>query len=63
VKALLKPGRKDSMELADYLLDQAGIAVTPGIAFGAEGYLRFSYAASEETIREGIRRFAASLSA
>jgi aspartate aminotransferase len=57
VKGTLKPGRKDSMELADYLLDKAGIAITPGIAFGAEGYLRFSYAASEETIRKGVQRF------
>ncbi len=58
VKGLLgKAGRQNSMELADYLLEKAGIAVTPGIAFGAEGYLRFSYATSEANIEKGIQRF------
>ena len=39
--------------------------VTPGIAFGrnAEGYLRFSYSASIERIREGLRRLGAFLAA
>jgi len=35
-----------------------GIATVAGSAFGAEGYLRLSYAASVERIREGIRRLA-----
>lgn len=48
----------DSKRLAFTLLEQAGIAVTPGIDFGmrGEGHLRFSYAASPEAIREGLRR-------
>jgi aspartate aminotransferase len=61
VQGVLGPGRKDSMEMADFLLDRARIAVTPGVAFGAEGYLRFSYAAGEEALTEGIRRFRESL--
>ncbi|MBN1824561.1 MAG: pyridoxal phosphate-dependent aminotransferase [Endomicrobiales bacterium] len=45
-------------ELAGYLLDQAKIAVVPGSAFGAPGYLRLSYATSMELIKSGIERFA-----
>ncbi len=56
VKGLLKPGRSTSMELSDFLLDKAKVAITPGIAFGAEGYLRMSYATSEKAILEGLRR-------
>lgn len=56
VKRLLKPGRANSMELSDFLLGKAKVAVTPGIAFGAEGYMRFSYATSEKAIQEGLKR-------
>jgi aspartate aminotransferase len=56
VKGLLKPGRATSMELSEYLLDKAKVAITPGIAFGAEGYLRISYATSESNILEGLKR-------
>jgi aspartate aminotransferase len=58
VKGLLKAGREDSMKLSDYLLEKALLAITPGIAFGAEGYLRLSYATSEATIQAGLKRFA-----
>ncbi len=45
-----------SNELADYLLDEAGVALLPGSSFGdyGEGYLRLSYAASQEIIRAGL---------
>jgi aspartate aminotransferase len=56
VKSLFKPGRANSMELSDFLLDKAKVAITPGIAFGAEGYLRMSYATSEKAIAEGLKR-------
>ncbi|RBP97650.1 aspartate aminotransferase [Bifidobacterium aemilianum] len=45
-----------SQDLASLLLDQARIAVVPGEAFGAPGYLRFSYALSDEDLLEGMRR-------
>ncbi|MFR1722789.1 pyridoxal phosphate-dependent aminotransferase [Emergencia timonensis] len=47
-----------SQDLAVKILDQVQVLTTPGSAFGdsGEGYLRFSYASSEETIREGITR-------
>ncbi len=48
----------DSLKLSRRILEEAGVAVTPGIDFGdgAEGYLRFSYANSLENIEEGMRR-------
>jgi len=53
----------DSLALAYDILEQSHVAVTPGVAFGrnAEGYLRFSYSASVERIREGLRRLGAFL--
>ena len=43
-------------DLADYLLEEAGLAVLPGTSFGeyGEGYLRLSYSTSQETIRAGL---------
>jgi aspartate/methionine/tyrosine aminotransferase len=48
----------DSTRFAYELLDASHVAVTPGAAFGAnaEGYLRFSYAASLDRIHEGLGR-------
>jgi len=49
----------DSLALARELLDHAGVAVTPGSDFDpvrGGGTLRFSYAATTEDIREGLRR-------
>ncbi len=48
-----KPITNDE-DVAFFLLDQAHVAAVPGGAFGAPGYVRFSYATSEERIREGI---------
>ncbi|MBA4370116.1 MAG: aspartate aminotransferase [Coriobacteriaceae bacterium] len=50
----------DSLELSGRLLEEAGVAVAPGIDFGpgGEGFLRFSYAASLERLREGVARLA-----
>jgi aspartate/methionine/tyrosine aminotransferase len=46
-----------STELAAGLLEQAHVAAVPGEAFGASGYLRFSYATADDAIVEGMRRF------
>ena len=53
----------DSVRFAYEILEGSHVAVTPGAAFGrnAEGYLRFSYAASVERIQEGLRRLGAFL--
>ena len=55
----------DSLRFAYEILEGCHVAVTPGVAFGrnAEGYLRFSYAASVERIQEGLRRLGAFLAA
>ena len=47
---------KDGTELASMLLEKAHVALVPGEAFGAPGYLRLSYATSIERIEEGLRR-------
>ena len=47
-----------SKELADLLLNDAGVACLSGTAFGSygDGYLRFSYAASLENIQDALDR-------
>lgn len=47
---------KDDLHLAAVLLDKAHVAVVPGAAFGAAGYMRLSYATSMEKIKEGLDR-------
>ncbi|MDR0398667.1 MAG: pyridoxal phosphate-dependent aminotransferase [Endomicrobium sp.] len=49
------------LEFADYLLNYAKIAVVPGTAFGAEGYIRLSYATSIENIKSGMDRLETAL--
>ncbi|MEQ1833900.1 MAG: pyridoxal phosphate-dependent aminotransferase [Candidatus Eisenbacteria bacterium] len=53
-----------SGQLADALLDQAGVVTLPGTGFGpeGEGYLRLSYANSQPNLREGLRRMGEFLS-
>jgi len=46
----------DSMNFCKDLLEQTGVAVVPGVAFGSEGYFRISFATDEATIRDGIDR-------
>ena len=48
-----------SSDLAAALLDEAHVAAVPGEAFGAPGYLRFSYALADDQLVEGMRRFKA----
>jgi aspartate aminotransferase len=50
-------GLKD-VEFCARLLDQEKVAAVPGSAFGAEGYLRLSYATSDEIIAKGVVRLA-----
>ena len=45
-----------SLELCDYILDAAEVALVPGEAFGPSGYVRMSYALGDEAILEGIVR-------
>ena len=45
-----------SAELAELILEKAEVAVVPGEAFGPSGYLRLSYALSDEDLAEGLAR-------
>ncbi|MFD7158173.1 pyridoxal phosphate-dependent aminotransferase [Kribbella sp. NPDC059898] len=47
-----------SAELADLILDEVEVAVVPGEAFGAPGYLRLSYALGDDDLAEGLTRIA-----
>ena len=53
-----------SQDLSDYLLEDAGVAVLPGTAFGkyGDGYLRLSYANSLENIQEALARMDSAIS-
>jgi aspartate aminotransferase len=60
-KAMTKLELKNDIEFADYLLSKAKVAGVPGSAFGAPGYIRFSYATSLKTIKEALKRIKAAL--
>ncbi len=45
-----------SVDLAEYLIEEAGVAVVPGGAFGEDECIRLSYATSMDDIKEGIKR-------
>ena len=48
----------ESMAFCDKLMDEPHIAAAPGCGFGSEGFIRFSYACSEDVIRRALARFA-----
>ncbi|AGR77239.1 pyridoxal phosphate-dependent aminotransferase [Aliarcobacter butzleri] len=52
----IKKISNDSMKFCADLLEQKGVALVPGLAFGMEGYARFSFATSLEVIQEGVKR-------
>lgn len=55
-KIIEKRGYKNDVEFADKLLEQVGIALVPGSAFGNEGCIRLSFATSMEIIRDAMDR-------
>ncbi|MDO8706866.1 MAG: pyridoxal phosphate-dependent aminotransferase [Sulfuricaulis sp.] len=50
------PGVNNDVEMAEYLLNKADVALVPGSAFGAEGHLRLSYATSMEMLDKALDR-------
>ncbi len=54
-------GINDDVELAEFLLNEAGVALVPGSAFGAPGYLRLSFATGMDTLRDALGRIAGAL--
>jgi aspartate aminotransferase len=55
-EALRVKGLKDDLALSELLLNKEEVAVVPGSAFGAPGYLRLSFACSLDTLKEAVRR-------
>jgi aspartate aminotransferase len=55
-EVLEQTGLRTTTDLAQALLEESRVAVTPGEAFDAPGFVRISYATSMETLREGSRR-------
>lgn len=53
----------DSSDLAMYLLEEGHVATVAGDAFGAPGYIRLSYATSDDNLREAMKRIAAAVAA
>ena len=51
-----KLGLKNDMELAAHLVDNAGVAIVPGSAFGLEGHARLSFATSDSNLEQAIER-------
>lgn len=56
-----RPGRQGSVAFAEQLLAEARVAVVPGEAFGADDYIRISFACSREALAEGLERLSAVL--
>ncbi len=56
-------GEADSVAFAKRMVDEANVGLAPGSAFGpgGEGYVRLCYAASHETLRQGVDRLVAAL--
>lgn len=51
-------GLADDTALSSYLLDKVGVAMVPGSAFGAPGYIRMSFATSMSNLEKAIERIA-----
>ena len=52
---------KDTFDISEYILNQAKVVTVPGDGFGAPGHIRFSYATSTKTIRDGVKGVEAAL--
>ncbi len=61
--AITTSGLANDVALAEHLLNAAGVALVPGSAFGAEGYLRLSYATSMQTLDKALDRIEQTLGA
>jgi aspartate aminotransferase len=55
-EVMIAAGFRNTNQLAEALLDEQRVAVTPGEAFDAPGFVRISYATSMDVLREGSRR-------
>jgi aspartate aminotransferase len=60
-QAMVATGCKDDNAFAEYLLNDAGVAVVPGTGFGAPGHIRLSFACSMQTLEDALERMRRSL--
>ena len=61
-EAIKAKGKKDDVEMAEWLLEEAGVALVPGSAFGAPGYMRLSFATSLDNLNKALDRLDKALS-
>jgi aspartate aminotransferase len=61
LKARNRIAEATDLALSEYLLNEAGVAVVPGSAFGAEGYIRLSFATSNANLEHALARMAKAL--
>ncbi len=59
VQGVLNDEYPTSESLAEGLLEEAGVAVVPGASFGATGFIRLSYALSDEDLERGVSKMVA----
>jgi len=52
---------KDDVDLGEYFINEAGVALVPGSAFGAPGYMRLSFATGLDNLKKGLQRITAAL--
>jgi aspartate aminotransferase len=50
------PDIENDVDFAAYLLEKVGLALVPGSAFGAEGHVRLSFAASQDVLESALNR-------
>ena len=62
-QAIEARGLENDVEFTEFLLNEADVAVVPGTAFGAPGYIRLSFACSMEELKESLRRMKRAVSA
>ena len=57
-EAMKAKGFDNDVEFAEYVLNEAGVAMVPGSAFGTQGCMRLSFATGLETLKEAVNRIA-----
>jgi len=61
--AIAASGAANDVEFAEHLLNDAGVALVPGSAFGAEGYMRLSFATSLDALKSAMQRLTSAIGA
>lgn len=62
-EAIERLGLENDLALGEHLIEHGGVALVPGSAFGAPGYMRLSFATGMDNLRQGLQRIATALGA